>query len=146
MKFNIKKSGKRGFSLAEVIVALAVIVIVSSAALSLISSHSRLEREAIETIEAAEIAESVIESFRWYKNNSEEFDSEEFDRVLSAIGLIKNGEYYTYGVKDAEGETIRNYRVYIPISENSIRVSIMNGDGDSVIIQQNYNFGGAVNG
>ena len=130
MKFNLKKSGKRGFSLAEVIVALAVIVVVSAAALSLVSSHARLERKSVETIEAAEIAESVIEVFRWWKNNGGEFDE-----VLSEIGLAKDGDLYTYAVI-SEGDTIRRYRINVIPDGDEITVNVLNAE--ELLISQSY--------
>ena len=130
MKFNLKKSGKRGFSLAEVIVALAVIVVVSAAALSLVSSHARLERKSVETIEAAEIAESVIEVFRWWKNNGGEFDE-----VLSEIGLAKDGDLYTYAVI-SEGDTIRRYRINVIPDGDGITVNVLNAE--ELLISQSY--------
>ena len=124
------KGGKRGFSLAEVIVALAVIVVVSAAALSLVSSHARLERKSVETIEAAEIAESVIEVFRWWKNNGGEFDE-----VLSEIGLAKDGDLYTYAVI-SEGDTIRRYRINVIPDGDGITVNVLNAE--ELLISQSY--------
>ena len=124
------KGGKRGFSLAEVIVALAVIVVVSAAALSLVSSHARLERKSVETIEAAEIAESVIEVFRWWKNNGGEFDE-----VLSEIGLAKDGDLYTYAVI-SEGDTIRKYRINVIPDGDGITVNVLNAE--ELLISQSY--------
>ena len=124
------KGGKRGFSLAEVIVALAVIVVVSAEALSLVSSHARLERKSVETIEAAEIAESVIEVFRWWKNNGGEFDE-----VLSEIGLAKDGDLYTYAVI-SEGDTIRRYRINVIPDGDGITVNVLNAE--ELLISQSY--------
>ena len=67
-----KRCTRRGFSLVEVVVALAIIVIVSGAAISLIVSHSRLEARTVQTVEAASIAENAIECFR-YANDGAEF-------------------------------------------------------------------------
>lgn len=56
---------RRGFSLAEVAVALAVIMLISTAAMSLVTTSSRLDGEAALAISVNEYAESALESFRW---------------------------------------------------------------------------------
>ena len=64
-----KRSGKmhsrRGVGLVEVIVALAIIVIVSASAVTLITSHVKLEASTVATVEAASIAENAVECYRY---------------------------------------------------------------------------------
>ena len=55
---------RRGFSLAEVVVALAVIVIVTGAALLLVNSHTKLQVRTAQSISAANTVENAIECFR----------------------------------------------------------------------------------
>lgn len=56
---------RRGISLAEVAVALAVIMLISAATMSLVTLSSRLDGEAALAISINEYAESALESFRW---------------------------------------------------------------------------------
>ena len=67
IKNTVKKRG--GFSLAEVIVSLAVISIVCAATISFVSAQTRLESKAVATIEATNIAENAIECFRYAERN-----------------------------------------------------------------------------
>ena len=76
--FERKTNARRGFSLAEVVVAIAIIVIVSSASMTLIGVQARTEAKSVATVEATNIAENAIECFRYAQNTETPF-SEVFD-------------------------------------------------------------------
>ena len=76
--FERKTNARRGFSLAEVVVAIAIIVIVSSASMTLIGVQARTEAKSVATVEATNIAENAIECFRYAQNTGTDF-SEVFD-------------------------------------------------------------------
>ena len=76
--FERKMNARRGFSLAEVVVAIAIIVIVSSASMTLIGVQARTEAKSVATVEATNIAENAIECFRYAQNTGTNF-SEVFD-------------------------------------------------------------------
>ncbi len=61
----------RGISLVEVAVALAVVTLVSVATLSLIVSSLRVKNEAIDTMQAVNMAENAVECF-CYANDEDE--------------------------------------------------------------------------
>ena len=71
--FKTKISKQRGFTVAELVVALAVILIVSSAAITFISVQTNTEARAIATVEATNISENAIECFRFAKRNNRGF-------------------------------------------------------------------------
>ena len=71
--FKTKISKRRGFTVAELVVALAVILIVSSAAITFISVQTNTEARAIATVEATNMAENAIECFRFAKRNNRGF-------------------------------------------------------------------------
>lgn len=71
--FERKTNARRGFSLAEVVVAIAIIVIVSSASMTLIGVQARTEAKSVATVEATNIAENAIECFRYAQNTGTNF-------------------------------------------------------------------------
>ncbi len=73
--FERKTNARRGFSLAEVVVAIAIIVIVSSASMTLIGVQARTEAKSVATVEATNIAENAIECFRYARNTGTDFES-----------------------------------------------------------------------
>ena len=77
MKKSVKKliAGKRGFSLVEVVVALAIIVTVSIAAMSLISTSSVNSDRELAYSEARLYASNALEIFKYSK------DKAQFDKV-----------------------------------------------------------------
>ncbi len=69
----LKKRSRRGFSMAEVVVAIAVIVIVSGSAITYIGAQTRAEAKAVASIEATNISENAIECFRYAGANDKDF-------------------------------------------------------------------------
>lgn len=72
---------RKGLSLVEVMVALAVIAIISAAALSLVVSSSRLDAKSVKTAKVMMAAENALECFRY------------FDYVKEADGTSNSGEF-----------------------------------------------------
>lgn len=73
MKKSVKKllAGKRGFSLVEVVVALAIIVTVSIAAMSFISTSSVNSARELAYSEARLYASNALEIFKYSKDNTQ---------------------------------------------------------------------------
>ena len=89
-KLNLKS--RRGFSLAEVVVALAVIVIVTGAALLLVNSHTKLQVRTAQNISAANTVENAIECFR-FAANEDDFKEVFFVDVLGMEKPDATGSY-----------------------------------------------------
>ena len=110
---------RRGISMVEVVVALTVIVIVSAAALSLITAHTHLEARTAQTIEATNIAENAVECFR--------FDSTEEDFknafLQTGVSYDETEGIYTSGSLTAE----------IVIDGSEITVVVKNASGDTLV-------------
>ena len=66
-----KVSARKGMSLVEVVVALAVIAIISSAAFSLVLSSANLEADAVRTTAVSAAADDVLDCFRYADDNGE---------------------------------------------------------------------------
>ena len=80
---KIKNSSRRGFTVAEVAVALAVIVIISGAMLIFVASQAKVEARTVHTIEATNIAENAIECFRYMEFDGDDQDYQDY------LGLLK---------------------------------------------------------
>ena len=124
---NIKKN-RRGFTIAEVIVALTVIIIVSGATLMLVASQANAETVAIQTIEATNIAENAIECFRYANGDVDKF---------------KNAFNSPETMPDLQGEapyTVKKdgLTVSIRIAGNTITVSATNASGKTILGTTTY--------
>lgn len=113
--FERKTNARRGFSLAEVVVAIAIIVIVSSASMTLIGVQARTEAKSVATVEATNIAENAIECFHYAQNTGTDF-SEVFD------DFIDHGEHGEHG--------------YLTKNENNEKFTVTKS-GATVIIEIN---------
>lgn len=71
MKENMRS--RKGVALAEVVIALVVITIVSAATLSVIFSSVQIENKTIVAMDVRNQAENAIECFRFAKSNVETF-------------------------------------------------------------------------
>lgn len=101
---------RKGFSLVEIIVALAVIAIISSAAFSLVLSSAKLEADAVRTTAVSAAADDVLDCFRYADSNEEFF-----------AAICKLDEYQTTD----DGQYVLNkpnYTVYVNV----------NGGGDEL--------------
>jgi prepilin-type N-terminal cleavage/methylation domain-containing protein len=94
---------RKGFSLVEVIVALAVIAIISTAAFSLVLSSAKLEADAVRTTAVSAAADDVLDCFRYADSNEEFF-----------AAICKLDEYQTTD----DGQYVLNkpnYTVYVNV-------------------------------
>lgn len=95
-------------SLVEVVVALAVIAIISSAAFSLVLSSANLEADAVRTTAVSAAADDVLDCFRYADDNSE------FEAAIRKLD-----EYQTTG----EGQYVLNkpnYTVYVNVEGDEL--------------------------
>ena len=112
---------RRGISMVEVIVALTVIVIVSAAALSLITAHTHLEARTAQTIEATNIAENAVECFRF--NSTEEGFKNAF--LQTDVSYDETEGIDTSGSLTA--------KIEIDDNTNTITVVVKNASGDTLV-------------
>lgn len=99
---------RKGFSLVEVIVALAVIAIISTAAFSLVLSSAKLEADAVRTTAVSAAADDVLDCFRYADSNDEFF-----------AAICKLDEYQTTG----DGQYVLNkpsYTVYVNVEGDEL--------------------------
>lgn len=78
---NIIKNSRKGVSLVELVIALAVIMIITAASISMIHSSIKIEVRAASIIEANNAAESIVEMYR-FSNNFVDNEKEKFESLL----------------------------------------------------------------
>lgn len=94
MKMRVKEKSKRGITLLETVISIALISMVVAAALTLMVSQAKIRKRTLDTLEATAIAENALECY------AHADESEEFARLLSL----------TLGIEESEvklGEEIR---------------------------------------
>ncbi len=120
MKSNTKLllRSRRGVTITEVVVALVIIGIISSAALSLVMYSVNVEKDSFSVVEAKIAAENTLACFRYAENE------DEFVEALSKTdsyetqddgSLLLSGNGYTVTVKADYSE---NYFEYTAVKSN----------------------------
>lgn len=125
MKFTANSArSRRGISLVEVIVALAVITIISTAALSLVISSARVDANSLRSTRVMIAAENSLECYRFAENE------EEFAELIG-----KTGDYI-----EADGSyvlTESSYAITVKYEDDSLRFTAIDSDGKEIY---NYEF------
>lgn len=115
---------RRGISLVEVIVALAVITIISTAALSLVISSARVDANSLRSTRVMIAAENALECYRFAENE------EEFAELLGNTGdyIEADGSYVL---------TESSYAITVKYEDDSLRFTAIDSDGKEIY---NYEF------
>lgn len=110
---------RRGISLVEVVVALAVITIISAAALSLVISSARVDANSLRSTQVTIAAENSLECYR-FAESEEEF----------ATLLEKTGDYKK--VDGAYVLTEKAYVITVHYTDTKLTFSATDGDGEEI--------------
>ncbi len=122
---------RRGFTVVELVVAMAIIVIVSATAIGLINTQNTVHLRTTQTIEATNMAENAIECFRWAETEAK------FVESYAKTGVTLSGN-------TSEGITVytfekSNMNVTIEINGNKLTfVATDIKDSNKVILEQSY--------
>ena len=119
---------RRGFTMAEVIIAFAIISVVSIATLSLVFSSFTATKNANNRLDAQNYAEDVIECYR-VTDSEAEFQN----AVTFALG-----QEYTGGAITLDGS---GYILTIDYSREKVEVTVSRGDKQ--IVEASFSKGGA---
>ena len=114
-----KDRSRRGISLVEVVVALAVITIISAAALSLVISSARVDANSLRSTQVMMAAENVLECYRFAENDGDFADL-----------LQKTGDY-----KGSDGVfvlTEKSYTITVNYTGTKLTFSATDGDGEEI--------------
>ena len=126
-----KRNARRGFCVAEVIVALAVIVTVSAAALTLIFAQIRTDTEAASVFAATNMAENAVECFRFARDTKEDL-GELLERCGYSVSFA-DGRY------TAERDGVFGEITVTPSeSRSELEITVKNGKGDVLVSVEHY--------
>lgn len=155
---KINSTRKKGFTIVELVVAMAVIVIVSTTAISLVGFQNRNYLRTTQTLTATNMAENAIECFRWAVDNAEATDNDLEKKFYDAFVMTgcldtekyPKGEennqnvYYSYEI-EANGMTIeiKLTEKTETIDENDVTTHTLTfkavaKEGNKVILQRGY--------
>ena len=123
---KLKNKSSRGFTVAEVVVALTIIVLVSGASLLTFATQARVEAKTAQTFEATNIAENAIECFIYAGGEIGKFE-----------GAFANSGYTLTGVQGSGSYTVTKGGVTaeINIVNNEIKITVKNSS--DVILTKN---------
>ena len=129
------KRKKNGFSIAEVVIALSIIVIVSIASLSIISSSASARKNAVNKTEAQNFAENLLECFK-VSDSLENF----CDYVNFAEGAeLVNGEtdengFTVYAYESEKNKFQSQIKVkFSDVERSEFAIQISDSEGESII-------------
>lgn len=136
MKKLIKKTGlrrKKGITVAEVAVALAIISIVSAAAIGMALNSVKVETKFVAVTQARTNAENVLDCFRFSEN------ADTFSQALQKLG------YEFDSVKNAYTLTEKNVSVTVKasFSPEKLDYTAVKPNGDLIYAYTFPNDGGA---
>lgn len=137
-----EKSSRGGFTLVEVVVALAVIVIVTGISIGVVSVDNKTHVETVDMIEATNIAENAIECFRFaVKNPGAENKAVVFYNLFSkSLGPDFSSEAPEKDASDVYRCLITNGRVEVQIAmdfdEKTITISADNDGTNEYLIEE----------
>ena len=137
MKVNSnRKDKRRGFTVVELVVALAIIVIVSATAIGLINSQNTVYLRTMQTVEATNMAENAIECFRFAKGNVGEFEATYEKSLNETITLNDDTDN---GITDYTFEK-SDMKVIITINGNTLEFNATDISSGKVILDKSYTY------
>ena len=128
---KLKDKSRRGFTVAEVVVALTIIVLVSGASVLTFAVQARVEAKTAQTFEATNIAENAIECFIYAGGDAE---AEAFESAFEKAFNENNG--YTLTEIEANKEytvTKGGVTATITIENNEIEITVVNPNNENIL-------------
>lgn len=101
-------SSRKGISLVEVVVALAIIAIISTAAFSLMVLSANIEADAVRTTSISAAADDVLDCFRYAE------DETEFYATLCKLDAYERSEAWKYVLNKP------TYTLYINVEDGKL--------------------------
>ena len=127
-----KVNSRKGFTIAELVVAMAIIVIVSATAIALINTQNTIHLRTMQTVEATNMAENAIECFRYADS------VEGFEKVYAKTGVTVQNKT-TDNAKTTFSFEESNMNVTITVTSNELTfVATDITDSSKVILQKSY--------
>ena len=128
--FPNREGRRKGFTIAELVVAMAIIFIVSATAIGIINTQNTVHLRTTQTVEATNMAENAIECFR-YANSVEGFE-EAFEMTGITIDGTTDNTKTTFSFEES------NMNVTITIEGNKLTFKAIAKDNGKVILEESY--------
>ena len=129
-----KADNRRGFTIVELVVAMVIIVLVSGAGISLVMTQTKVDSQAIQTVEATNICENAIECFRYAVNASGDDEVKIKTEFYEAFKLTGALDTKKYPQKDADEKVIIYSDYEINTSGATINIAIVGNTDENGII------------
>ncbi len=137
----MKKRNSRGFSLAEAIIALAVVATATASALTVVLAARSARRTIMKVAEAQEFAKNAVVCFQASESEEEFLEHLRFAEDAE-MTEVQNGVYrYTSAKNDF---TARVELSFSDTQKDTFEISVTDNDGDD-IVSLNYQKGGGEN-
>ncbi len=137
--FPVREGSRRGFTIVELAMALAIIVIVTAVSIGVVAVDSKTHAETIDMVEATNIAENAIECFRFAVNNSGDNDGTEKTTFENNFAKSINVEFdpsednktYPFIIPSEHVDNVYTYT----ITDGRVNVTLgVNFEGNSITI------------
>lgn len=138
MKLNSKNRSRKGFSILEAVIAIAVISIITVAAITMVTQSIKVERNNIRDAEIKTYSENAIECFR-FANDREEF----FSLIKKTASFVDENEDGTLGENERIELKKSDYTIAITVDllYNNMMITAINSSGTE-IFSLDYSIGG----
>ena len=119
MKISKNKS-RRGITLTETVIGIAIITLISAATLTLMLSQAKMRRKTVEVMEATAIAENVLEC---YAHAGESKFFELLNNVYTFGGEEKFGEELTIEGTNTKVKFNKNEKFEVTVEHGSTEIT-----------------------
>ena len=111
-----KRTNKRGFTVAEIVIAMAVVVLVTATALTTVLTTRNAERNVLQNADALRFAENAWECFKASENEQDFLTA-----ITFAEGVTPEGEAGNYTFPSSE----YGYTASLTLSGDTLSVRIV---------------------
>ena len=125
MKRKQKNTGRRGMTIAEMAISMAIILIVSAATISLQISAIRQESKNSQLSAVIQYGDEVLDCFQWAQNQTEFRDAVE---VLGFVETEPNSGVYTLG----RGNMLITVTINTQEATMKMTVKAVNADDETI--------------
>ena len=133
-----KVNSRKGFTIAELVVAMAIIFIVSATAIGIINTQNTVHLRTTQTVEATNMAENAIECFRYAVENPKDNDTGKDDVVATFAKAYAKTFTDKTRPTDLYNFEKSNMNVTITIEGNKLTFKAIAKDNDKVILEESY--------
>lgn len=130
---NSKRNGRRGFTIAELVVALAIIVIVSATAVAIVNSQNTIYLRTVQTTEATNMAENAVECFRFANGDAAKFEAA-YELSLNGTDLVDNTD------NEKTDYTFEKSNMTVTITIEGDTLTFLAKDGEKEILKESYTY------